>query len=250
MRTLTLTLLILCSTIFVVAQPETRTLRKALQGQSIRFDGGGWTFQANELLEIDIVSSRRSGNSTIVEADIRTADAPGHSTQKNGRPIVTVVHGRIRVTLTGGVVAATENISLTRSEVPLLGATTAITPVYTPPLPTYTPNYNGSQLVNEELTVGAGAYSWKPFYVSDFLRISGRLQGSGGDGKYEAYIMSDQQLTNYRNGRNTQTFWSSGGQVVVADINTRLRAGLYYLVINNKAGWVSRNIQANIYTTY
>jgi len=243
MKTL-LTIAILVLTIPAFGQPTSKEIRESLYGQSIRFIDGGWIFQKDELIEIDILSVKHEGRFRTIEINLSTGDAPGLIPANQ---TVTRLSGQIKLHYADGMLRGIENISLRSEKTPVRFISSVPTSKDAPK--TYIPQRRQftRTLLNKDIVVGSGKVLWQPFSVQTGGNVVGRLEGSGGNrGEFESFIMNDRQLTDFRNGKNVIPFWNSNGPLVVHEISVYLDPGQYYLVLRNSGGWVQRNVIATI----
>jgi len=108
-----------------------------------------------------------------------------------------------------------------------------------------TPTVRGEnvKLAAGAFTVPPGRYSFSKFTVPQRcsnVSVRGRFTASGGSGNdIEVYVLSEGELTNWKNGHQAQTIYNSG-RVTAQNINLRLpstserQAVTYYIVFNNK----------------
>ena len=119
------------------------------------------------------------------------------------------------------------------------------TTISKPSLPVTQPPRTDRRIVNVDEEVSDK--NWIRLNVPEGgATVSGRLEGSGGiRGEFNCYIMNDQQLTDYRNGRTDSTILNVERKVVI-DVNTRLSEGIYYLVLKNPSPWTTRHVVGRI----
>lgn len=228
----------------VAGQISTKEFRESLHGQTLV--SLNWRFDPTELVEVDILNTQRRGDTTTVTAYIRTGNAPG-SVSSDGS--VSILEGEIAVSYTGGRVVSIQNLSVRTTKNSAQQSPSA--PVYNVPLvvpPPVTPI--GTLVFNRSVTAYAGKVNWASFVLASGGNVRGRLQGSGGDGLFECFIMTDRQLADYRNGKRVRAAWSSNGMVAVADIDAQLGRGVHYIVINNANGWVGRTVGGQLFFSY
>lgn len=92
-----------------------------------------------------------------------------------------------------------------------------------------------SYLLNGSVAVNAGQYWYQQFSVGQRNggRVVGRFRASGGSGNdIICFIIDQDGLENFQNGHTVPTYYNSG-KITVANINTQLAAGQYYLVFSN-----------------
>ncbi len=109
---------------------------------------------------------------------------------------------------------------------------------YTPPAPP-PPQVHRTKIGTGAITVNAGTYSYFTLTVpaeAANVKLQGHFTASGGSGNdIEAYVLSQDQYTNWQNGHATSTFYNSG-KVTAGEIEAALPAGAgtYYLIFDNK----------------
>jgi hypothetical protein len=120
----------------------------------------------------------------------------------------------------------------------------------TPQLRAYTITFN------KPLTIPALNFSFVPFTLpegSSNVKLQGHFTATGGSGNdIEAYVLTEDEFTNWKNGHATKTLYNSG-RVTQDSPNLVLptTAGTYYLVFNNKFSFLSpKAVGANLTFTY
>jgi hypothetical protein len=110
-------------------------------------------------------------------------------------------------------------------------------------------------LVPTEITVNPGTPYVSPFNVDTAtmknIRISGRFSASGGtDNGIEAFILDQDNYTNWRDGHQARVLYQSG-VVTVGNVAASITTpGNYYVVFSGRANFVARKVDANLKLDY
>jgi len=112
-------------------------------------------------------------------------------------------------------------------------------------------------VINQQsVTASANGYYYFKLDVppgSSGAHLQGSFTASGGSGNdIEAYVLSETDFVNWKNGHPAKTFYNSG-KVTTGNININLPAevGTCYLVFDNKFSLLSqKNVQVNATLTY
>jgi hypothetical protein len=95
-------------------------------------------------------------------------------------------------------------------------------------------------IVSDSITVAPGEIKWYTFDVDrDGGHIIGNFRAQGGShNDIRVLIMSAEEIENYKNGNNTETYYDSGKKTV-GRFNVNVPGGSYCLVFDNKFSVVS-----------
>lgn len=109
---------------------------------------------------------------------------------------------------------------------------------------------------NKALTIPALNFYFVPFALPDGssnVKLQGHFAATGGSGNdIEAYVLTEDEFTNWKNGHPTKTIYNSG-RVTQDSPNLVLptTSGTYYLIFNNKFSLLTpKAIEANLTFTY
>lgn len=114
------------------------------------------------------------------------------------------------------------------------------------------PGFAGTQIAPSAFKVESRSSRWFPFRVTGrSSEVKGRFQSRGGsDNRIRCLIVDQENLDKLINGQPASGFYDSGS-VVVANISVKLSQGDYFLLFDNREGWLtSRDVWANIQLEY
>lgn len=241
--TITLTLLFAFAS---YAQMSTAQVRRSLYGNTVSsLDGRPiWTFQRNELIELDIDSSYRNGTSNIVNVSIRTGDAPGFVVIANGEyQPYTTLEGQMRLTFQRGRLVKIENISVAPMRLPVKPETRTNAQT----IPQISANNGTSPLINNTFHVSNGGWYNFPFTVSRRTNINGTFVAQGGGrSNIEGLVMTQAEYLNWKNNNSSLTYYRSQ-PVTYGEVNIILDPGQYVMVFYNADLLNAKTVSATIY---
>ena len=102
-------------------------------------------------------------------------------------------------------------------------------------------------IVNGDISVGAGKYVYYQFSVPSQASISGEFSASGGSGNdIEILILDETSYINWINGHSVSAYYDSG-QMTTGSITASVPAGKYYLIYSNKFSTLSdKNVKTRV----
>jgi len=107
--------------------------------------------------------------------------------------------------------------------------------------------------VRESFRIKAGFFAIYPIPASEKpVRVTGRFKAEGGGNDVEVYILDEDGLANFKNGRPAQTYYNSG-RATVGNISITLsaRSQNYYVVFSNTFSmFTSKAVKAFVTASY
>jgi len=110
------------------------------------------------------------------------------------------------------------------------------------------PAIAGMPITPSAFKVESRQVMWFAFRVTERLaKVEGRFESRGGsDNRIRCLILDQENLDNLKNEQPMRAYYDSGS-VVVANVSARLARGDYFVVFDNREGWLtSRSVWSNI----
>jgi hypothetical protein len=119
----------------------------------------------------------------------------------------------------------------------------------------YAPQEHRANIVNGVIGVNAQSYQAYPTYApagSTNIRVTGSFVASGGTGNdIKVWIVDEQGLTNFKNGHQPNSYYSSG-EKTTENINTMIPDGtqLYLIYDNTYSFFSSKQVNTRVDLVY
>jgi predicted nucleic acid-binding Zn ribbon protein len=89
-------------------------------------------------------------------------------------------------------------------------------------------------IVDKTFPVGAQQYVYYTIPLKPGMtHVMGHFTAQGGSNDIEVLVLDQEGFTNFSNGHNAKTYYTSDGYVTTGSIDLNLSSGTYYVVFNN-----------------